>query len=252
MSIKVMSEVWEHSTHKGAALLLMLAIADHANDDGIAWPSRSRMASRIRMSVMHTRRLIRTLIKSGELIVIHPGGSGPGDPSKYQIDLRGSPAIVRGSPAIAKGIAGVPGTTINHHRTTINHHQAADAAVAAAAVDAVKYWSTQTGQTPMNGQVAQLRRAVELVGEAVVRELVDWAAGRGYTDTGRILKAATKRAAGQLAAAPADSDAEAAWRVVSRYATRPTAPAFDDGRIRAITARIWPITKAQFVAEWQS
>jgi hypothetical protein len=39
MSIKVMSQVWEHSTRKGTRLLLLLALADFANDEGICYPA---------------------------------------------------------------------------------------------------------------------------------------------------------------------------------------------------------------------
>jgi hypothetical protein len=34
MSIRVMTKVWDHSTQKGSTLLLLLALADHAADDG--------------------------------------------------------------------------------------------------------------------------------------------------------------------------------------------------------------------------
>jgi len=39
MSIEHMTLVWKHSKKGGTALLLLLAIADFANDDGVAWPS---------------------------------------------------------------------------------------------------------------------------------------------------------------------------------------------------------------------
>jgi len=42
MSIKVMSYVWEASKAKGSELLLLLAIADHAADDGYCWPGIPR------------------------------------------------------------------------------------------------------------------------------------------------------------------------------------------------------------------
>ena len=48
MSIAWMNYVWEHSDQKGTSLLLLLAIADHANDDGICWPSVARLAHKAR------------------------------------------------------------------------------------------------------------------------------------------------------------------------------------------------------------
>ncbi len=58
MSIKVASYTWEHSQHKGSALLLLLAIADHAHEDGGgAYPSIGTLAAKIRM----TPRLINLM-----------------------------------------------------------------------------------------------------------------------------------------------------------------------------------------------
>ena len=85
MSIKVMSAVWEHSRQKGSKLLLLLAIADFARDDGIAWPSIRSLAEMSRMSERQTSRNLRDLIKAGELEVIKHGGSGARDTSKYRV-----------------------------------------------------------------------------------------------------------------------------------------------------------------------
>jgi hypothetical protein len=57
-----MTRVWEHSRHKGSALLLLLAIADHAHDDGSgAWPSVAHLARKVRMSERQVQRVLRTL-----------------------------------------------------------------------------------------------------------------------------------------------------------------------------------------------
>ena len=61
MSIKVMSSVWEKAEVKGSKLLLLLALADFANDDGICWPRIDTLAKKIRMSDRHTIRLIQQL-----------------------------------------------------------------------------------------------------------------------------------------------------------------------------------------------
>jgi hypothetical protein len=73
MSIRVMTAVWEYSSHKGAALLLMLAIADHAGDDGTnAYPSVRRLAQRTRLSERTVQRTIQECEASGELVVNRP------------------------------------------------------------------------------------------------------------------------------------------------------------------------------------
>ena len=58
MSVKVMARVWESSTASGGALLALLAIADFANDSGVAWPSLGVLATKARLS---TRQLCTVL-----------------------------------------------------------------------------------------------------------------------------------------------------------------------------------------------
>ncbi len=69
MSIQCMTRVWAESKHKGSQLLLLLAIADNASDDGFAWPSVQTLAKKTRMSDRHTVRMLEDLEKSGELIL---------------------------------------------------------------------------------------------------------------------------------------------------------------------------------------
>jgi len=68
MSIKVMSWVWENSQAGGTDLLVLLAIADHASDDGgNAWPSMDLLARKTRVSERTVRRSLRELESLGEL-----------------------------------------------------------------------------------------------------------------------------------------------------------------------------------------
>ncbi len=77
MSIKIMTEVWEYSQHSGHKLMLMLAIADHANDEGrVAWPSYDKLAKKCRLSRRQTITLIQELEKTGELVIERGGGRG--------------------------------------------------------------------------------------------------------------------------------------------------------------------------------
>jgi hypothetical protein len=57
MSIKVMTRVWESSQTAGSQLILLLAIADNANDYGIAWPGVEHLSKKIRMSAQSVMRL---------------------------------------------------------------------------------------------------------------------------------------------------------------------------------------------------
>jgi hypothetical protein len=88
VSIKVQSYVWEHSKAKGSALLLLLAIADHAHDDGKgAYPGLERLANKCRQTVRNTQILIRKLEEIGELGVSY--GTGPHGTNEYTIPMGG-------------------------------------------------------------------------------------------------------------------------------------------------------------------
>lgn len=67
MSIKVMSNVWEQSQQEGPRLLLLLALADHASDDGVCWPGIERLSTKTRKGRRQVQRLLRDLETSGEL-----------------------------------------------------------------------------------------------------------------------------------------------------------------------------------------
>ena len=65
MSIKVMMHVWDKSPVSGSELLLMLALADSSNDDGVCWPSVTKLALKTRINERHVRRLLADLTKDG-------------------------------------------------------------------------------------------------------------------------------------------------------------------------------------------
>lgn len=68
MSVKAMNAVWEDSLAAGNDLVLLLAIADCANDEGTdAWPSQDTLAAKARMSVRTVQRSISSLKDAGEL-----------------------------------------------------------------------------------------------------------------------------------------------------------------------------------------
>ena len=87
MSVKAMSEVWEHSKAQGNALVLMLAIADHVNEStGTAWPSLDRLAKYANLSKRRVIANINRLVASGELVKMS-GGMGPRDTNEYRISF---------------------------------------------------------------------------------------------------------------------------------------------------------------------
>lgn len=86
MSIKVMNMVWERSTQRGNKLLLLLAIADHADDTGKAYPGIERLALKIRTTERTVYSLISELEESGELFIEHGGGRHK--VNNYQINMK--------------------------------------------------------------------------------------------------------------------------------------------------------------------
>lgn len=71
MSIKRMSTVWKKSQHKGSDLLLLLALADNADDEGYCWPGVEYLAEKIRMTPRSVVNITARLEDSGELYVDH-------------------------------------------------------------------------------------------------------------------------------------------------------------------------------------
>lgn len=75
MSVKIMSRVWEKSNQNGSALLLLLALADWSNDDGVSWYGLKRLYKKMRMSERNTQRLISELCMTNELFVLQGGNA---------------------------------------------------------------------------------------------------------------------------------------------------------------------------------
>ncbi len=67
MSVKIIDWVWSNSRETGTHLLMLLAIADHANDDGICWPSIARLAQRARVKERQAQYIIKQLEESGAI-----------------------------------------------------------------------------------------------------------------------------------------------------------------------------------------
>jgi hypothetical protein len=100
MSIRAMQAVWEHSRQSGGALVLLLAIADNAHDDGDgAYPSVATLARKARMSERNVRLLLQSLAAAGEMAIV-PGG-GRGNTNAYRITLPGlaNPENISAKPA---------------------------------------------------------------------------------------------------------------------------------------------------------
>jgi hypothetical protein len=92
MSIKIIDSVWEHSQHQGSALLMLLAIADIADEYGEAYPGVQRLADKTRMSVRNAQLVLNKLLESGELVIDYQNGveTGNGKTNRYRIMTPGA------------------------------------------------------------------------------------------------------------------------------------------------------------------
>lgn len=85
MSVRMISRVWDYSTQKGNDLLMLLAIADFADDDGNAYPSVQRLATKCRMLQRNANKILANLRESGELEIRQ--NEGPHGTNRYRVVL---------------------------------------------------------------------------------------------------------------------------------------------------------------------
>lgn len=83
-----MSRVWDtKEISKQGELLVMLCLADFANDDGESWPSVGRVAEKCRLSERAVQYILSKLRADG-LIEVIKGGDGPRDTNRYLIRVQ--------------------------------------------------------------------------------------------------------------------------------------------------------------------
>lgn len=73
MSIEYTSAVYDLERPVGLQRLLLLAIADHANDQGLAWPGNDCLVCKTKISERQIRRLIPELEAAGLLQIVQTG-----------------------------------------------------------------------------------------------------------------------------------------------------------------------------------
>lgn len=132
-----MARVWAESRHSGSELLMLLAIADFADDEGNAYPSVPTLALKCRMTPRNANRTLAALRASGALEIRM--NEGPRGTNRYRVVLEGmtcasplTPASPRRprpeplTPTSSPPDAGVPKPltpasdepSMNHQRTT--------------------------------------------------------------------------------------------------------------------------------------
>lgn len=88
MSIKVMNAVFDRYPNGGGEMLLALALADHASDDGSrVYPSIKGLAEKTRQSERSVQYQLRRMQDAGWLILVNAGNGGRRMHSEYRISL---------------------------------------------------------------------------------------------------------------------------------------------------------------------
>lgn len=91
-----MARVWAYSSRRGSDLLMMLAIADFADDEGNAYPAVPTLAQKCRMSDRNANHILVALRAAGELEIRH--SEGPKGTNRYRIVLPELEGVKRTSP----------------------------------------------------------------------------------------------------------------------------------------------------------
>jgi hypothetical protein len=207
MSIKIMTAVWEHSSQSGNSLLLLLALADFANDGGICWPSVETLATKARVSDRTVQRMIQKLIAEGELEIVEKGGGRRSH--RYRVLVRGDnltpPEDVDNStPISANDTAGVtqlrhptPDKAMSPEPSFNTLEEPSEEEYPFSLV--VKEWEKSVG--PITGGIAEELGLMVDECEEHRRKLPDGAAGNDYDGAGWVVEAiqtANKSATGKF------------------------------------------------------
>lgn len=84
MSIRWMTRVWSDSPYNGTRLILHLALADMAHDDGRFFASQTHLAKKSRCTTHYIREVINEMIAQGYIAIVTKGNSR-GKATVYQL-----------------------------------------------------------------------------------------------------------------------------------------------------------------------
>jgi hypothetical protein len=122
MSIKVLSHIWQTSQATGSKLLVLLAMADFADDHGgNIYPSMQTLAAKARLSSDQTRRVVHELAAEGYIELVSMGGwrNGRNWANEYRILLdrpddlpEGGTCNLQGGSADARGGTSADASTV--------------------------------------------------------------------------------------------------------------------------------------------
>jgi hypothetical protein len=89
VSLIVSRAVWELSKAQSSTdRLVLLCLADHASDDGLAWPCVDTIATECHLGRRGVQKILRRLVTSGELTIERAGG-GKSRTTRYRVTANG-------------------------------------------------------------------------------------------------------------------------------------------------------------------
>lgn len=95
MSIYPLARVWDHSQQRGSALLLLLAMADRADELGVCWAGTNWLASRARLERRQTFRTVQQLESAKEVIIVRSRRpTGQNVVNHYIVSVGASPDVL--------------------------------------------------------------------------------------------------------------------------------------------------------------
>ena len=100
MSIRLMNQAWGNMEVSGSELILLLALCDHANDDGVCWPSVKRLAEKVRVQKRSVSKLLEKLESKGLLSKLEVGGGK--STSVYKVSPMGAGDVPQDTPLLYK------------------------------------------------------------------------------------------------------------------------------------------------------
>lgn len=98
MSVRIMSKVWDSQLGSHTEKLVLLALADNANDEGLCWPSRKTIARKCDLSETAVRSQIKEFESAGLISITETGGGHLSN--RYQFDLKKLDEMAEGVTAL--------------------------------------------------------------------------------------------------------------------------------------------------------
>ena len=118
-----MNAVWQNAPYSEGTLLVLLALADWADDDGLCYPKRAQIAVKARLTESGVKFCLRQLLSDGA-VSVESESRGPGKPrtlkigGQYLTPKAVSPVTRMGSVKHEKGVSR---HTRNKEEPSLNH-----------------------------------------------------------------------------------------------------------------------------------